>query len=58
MGLNPTATIHTFLFKLTFGLLSVSVVKASASYLLHAGFLLGLFFDLEDGGDIFLRKVG
>jgi hypothetical protein len=24
----------------------------------HAGFLLGLFFDPEDGGDMFLRNVG
>jgi hypothetical protein len=24
----------------------------------HAGFLLGLFFDPEDGGDMFLQKVG
>jgi hypothetical protein len=24
----------------------------------HAGFFLGLFFDPEDGGDIFLRNVG
>jgi hypothetical protein len=24
----------------------------------HAAFLLGLFFDPEDGGDMFLRKVG
>jgi hypothetical protein len=24
----------------------------------HAGFLLGLFFDPEDGGDIFIRNVG
>jgi hypothetical protein len=24
----------------------------------HAGFLLGLFFDPQDGGDMFLRKVG
>jgi hypothetical protein len=24
----------------------------------HAGFLLGLFFGLEDGGDMFLRNVG
>jgi hypothetical protein len=24
----------------------------------HAGFLLGLFFDPDNGGDIFLRNVG
>jgi hypothetical protein len=24
----------------------------------HAGFLLGLFFDPEDGGDMFLRNFG
>jgi hypothetical protein len=23
----------------------------------HTGFLLGLFFGLEDGGDVFLRNV-
>jgi hypothetical protein len=28
------------------------------SYLRHADFLLGLFFDTEDGGDMFLRNVG
>jgi hypothetical protein len=27
------------------------------SYLLHAGFLLGLFFDLEHEGDMLLRNV-
>jgi hypothetical protein len=27
------------------------------SYLFHAGFSLDLFFDREDGGDMFLRKV-
>jgi hypothetical protein len=26
--------------------------------LLHAGFLLGLFFNTVDGGDIFLRNIG
>jgi hypothetical protein len=26
----------------------------AACFLLHAGFLLGLFFDPEDGGDMFL----
>jgi hypothetical protein len=29
-----------------------------ASYLLHVGFLLGLFFDPEDEGNLFLRNVG
>jgi hypothetical protein len=29
-----------------------------AYYLLHAGFLLDLFFDPEDGSDVFLRSVG
>jgi hypothetical protein len=28
-----------------------------AYYLLHAGFLLGLLFGLENGGDMFLRNV-
>jgi hypothetical protein len=30
----------------------------SSCYLLHAGLFLRLFFDLEDGGDIFPRNVG
>jgi hypothetical protein len=30
---------------------------ASADYV-HAGFLLGLFFDPEDGNEMFFRKVG
>jgi hypothetical protein len=29
----------------------------SACYLLHAGFLLGLFFDTEDGGNMFLQNL-
>jgi hypothetical protein len=29
-----------------------------ACYLLHVRFLLVLFYDPEDGGDIFLRNVG
>jgi hypothetical protein len=29
-----------------------------AWYLLHSGFMLGLFFDAEDGGYMFFRKVG
>jgi hypothetical protein len=28
-----------------------------ACHLLHAGVLLGLFLDVEHGGDIFLRNV-
>jgi hypothetical protein len=30
---------------------------SSACSLLHAGFLLGLLIDPEDGGDIFLRNI-
>jgi hypothetical protein len=30
----------------------------SASYMLHADFLLVLFSDPEDGGDMFFRNVG
>jgi hypothetical protein len=29
-----------------------------ASYVLHAGFLLGLFFDPDKGGEVFLRNFG
>jgi hypothetical protein len=32
--------------------------QSSACYLLHAGFLLDLLFDPEDGGDMFLQNVG
>jgi hypothetical protein len=32
--------------------------QSSASRRLLAGFLLGLFFDSEDGGYIFLQDVG
>jgi hypothetical protein len=36
----------------------VASILSSACYLLRAGFLRGLFFDPEDGGDMFLRNVG
>jgi hypothetical protein len=31
--------------------------NSKVCYLLHAGFLLGLFFDPEDGSDIFLQRT-
>jgi hypothetical protein len=36
---------------------SVKAGGCSACNLLHAGFLLGLFFDPEDRGDMFFRNV-
>jgi hypothetical protein len=38
-------------------ILTVVVMKSRATCF-HAGFLLSLFFDPEDGGDMFLRNVG
>jgi hypothetical protein len=35
-----------------------SIFRAAACCLLHAGFLLGLLFNPEDEGDMFLRNVG
>jgi hypothetical protein len=32
--------------------------QSSVCHLLHAGFLLGTFFDPEVGGDMFFRNVG
>jgi hypothetical protein len=32
--------------------------KAELATFYYAGFLLGLFFEPEDGSDMFLRKVG
>jgi hypothetical protein len=37
---------------------SETVMSGSACCMLHAGLLLGLFFEPEDGCDIFLRNVG
>jgi hypothetical protein len=36
----------------------LEVKLSCACHLLHTGFLLGFFFDPEDGGDMFLRNVG
>jgi hypothetical protein len=33
-------------------------IEALFATCFHAGFLYGLFFDLEDGGDMFLRNIG
>jgi hypothetical protein len=35
----------------------IAKIRQSACCLFHAGFLLGLFFNLEDGGSTFLWKV-
>jgi hypothetical protein len=41
---------------LTAVVMMISGIQSRAvSCLLHAGFLLGLFFDHEDGGDTFLK---
>jgi hypothetical protein len=34
-----------------------SMQQSTACHLLHAGFLLALFFDPEDGGDMFLQNI-
>jgi hypothetical protein len=36
----------------------LGMFRSFACYVLHAGFLLGLFFNPEDGGYIFLQNVG
>jgi hypothetical protein len=45
-------TFPTFVSMVTMYLL------CSACYLLHAGFLFVLFFDHEDGGNMFLQNAG
>jgi hypothetical protein len=40
-------------------LVMLSITQTATScYLVHSGFLLGFFFDPEDGGDMFLLKDG
>jgi hypothetical protein len=41
-----------------FYLLGHNTTQSGACRLLHAGFWLGLLFEIEDGGDMFLRNVG
>jgi hypothetical protein len=36
----------------------IASISALLATCFHTGFLLGLFFDPEYGGDIFLRNVG
>jgi hypothetical protein len=33
------------------------IAETELGYLLYAGFLLSLFFDHENGGNIFLRSI-
>jgi hypothetical protein len=35
-----------------------TIMRALLGTCFHAGFLVGLFFDIEDGDAIFLRNVG
>jgi hypothetical protein len=46
-----------FFYSEEFNLLVYSAVQSVACFLIHAGFLLGLVFSHEDGGDMFLRNV-
>jgi hypothetical protein len=45
LGYNATQSIES------------QLILSSACYLFHAGFLLGLFFDHENGGDMFIRNI-
>jgi hypothetical protein len=49
---------NSFLWDIDFEVLTVVVMKNSIlwdiDHLLYASFLLGLFFNREDGGDVFL----
>jgi hypothetical protein len=45
--------LHAFLTSIADG-----ASRAVLATCFHAGFLLNLFFNPEDGGDMFLRNVG
>jgi hypothetical protein len=51
------ATCFTLVSSLTYSWF-LKMKATTLWYLLHAGFLLGLFFDPEDSGDMFLRNIG
>jgi hypothetical protein len=57
---EPTGTDDLSYSFLLFSYINLSFWQEdwSACYLLHTGFLLGLFFNPEDGGDMFLQNVG
>jgi hypothetical protein len=63
---STSLTIHFSHIILPFGVsifrVPATVMKKAASvcacYLIYDGLLLELFFELEDGGDMFFRKVG
>jgi hypothetical protein len=38
--------------------INIKQAASRGAYLLHAGFLLALFFDTEDGGKMFFENVG
>jgi hypothetical protein len=56
--ITPCSFRGTYRLHLQGGIISEAGSKQSpACYLLHAGFLFGLFFDPEDVGDRFLLNV-
>jgi hypothetical protein len=48
------ACIHTYMSSVIWDITQVALLAVC----FHAGFFLGLFFDPEDGGDMFLLNVG
>jgi hypothetical protein len=53
MGISiQLSTQHVTIFRI------ILLILQGACYLLHTVFLLGLFSDFEDGGDMVLQNVG